>query len=111
LENPQRRSYLSDALDSAILYGVIDSETCESMAIEGCLKIAKERGKLIANCSGKNLGKLVAISNVIVEPSMGEPLRKDYSYISKCLPTKFLSPTPQKVIISAKLLATFEIAD
>ena len=111
LENPQRRSYLADTLDSAILYGLVASEKHESMAIEGCLKQAAELGRNIALCAGKRLGKLISVSNGIVEPSMGEPLRRDYSYLCKSLPTKFLSPTPLKVILSAKLTATFEMAD
>jgi uncharacterized protein YggE len=111
LENPQRPSYLADALDSAILYGLVASEKYESMAIEGCLKNAAKRGSIIAACAGKKLGELVSVSNGIVEPSMGESLRKDYSYICKSLPTKFLSPTPQKVILSAKVTVTFELAE
>ncbi len=111
LENPQRRSYFSDTLDSAILYGLVDSEKHESSAIEGCLKEAAKRARRIATCAGKKFGELISVSNASVEPSMGEPLRKDYSYICRSLPTKFLSPTPQKVILSAKLVATFEIAD
>jgi hypothetical protein len=81
------------------------------MVIEGCLKQAAVRGRNIATSAGKKLGNLISVSNGIVEPSMGEPLRKDYSYICKSLPTKFLSPTPQKVILSAKLTATFEMVD
>jgi uncharacterized protein YggE len=111
LENPQRPSYLADMLDSAILYGLVASEKYESMAIEGCLKQAAERGRSIATCAGKKLGELISVSNGIVEPSVGEPVRKDYSYVCKSLPTKFLSPTPQKVILSAKLTVAFEMAD
>ncbi len=111
LENPHRRPYLSNTLDSAILYGLIHCEKHESAAIEGCLKDAAVRSHMVATCSSKKLGKLLSISSVIVEPSMGELMRKDYSYICKSLPTKYLSPTPQKVILSAKLMATFEMND
>lgn len=111
LENPHRPSYFSDTLDSAILYGLVDSEKHQSIAIEGCLKEAATRAGRIASGIGKQLGDLISVSNVSIEPSMGDPLRKDYSYICRSLPTKFLSPTPQRVILSAKIHATYSIAD
>ncbi len=111
LENPHRPSYFSDTLDSAILYGLIDSQQHESIAIEACLKVAAKRASTIATGIGKKLGDLISTANGSVDPSMGDPLRKDYSYICRCLPTKFLSPTPQKVILTAKLTATYSISD
>ncbi len=111
LENPHRPSYLSDTLDSAILYGLIESEVHESLAIEGCLKVAAKRASTIAFGIGKKLGDLISTTNAGIDPSMGDPLRKDYAYICRCLPTKFLSPTHQKVVLTAKLTATYSFAD
>ncbi len=111
LENPQRRPYMSDSLDSAILYGVVDSEKHVKTALEKCLERAASLAHTIADCSGKRIGKLISISGASVESSMNEIFRKDYSHISKSFPTKFLSPTPEKVILSAKLVATYETSD
>ncbi len=104
LENPHRNSYLSSTLDSAILYGLIDSDAYESLAMEGCVKQAAHLAGMIALRIGKKLGELISVSNGIVEPGMGPPLRKEYAYLSRSLPTLYLSPTPEKIILSANWL-------
>ncbi len=111
LENPHRNSYLSSTLDSAILYGLIDSDAYESLAMEGCVKQAAHLAGMIALRIGKKLGELISVSNGIVEPGMGPPLRNDYAYLSRSLPTLYLSPTPEKVILTAKIVATYSIAN
>lgn len=111
LEHPQNRSFFSDMLNNPILYGLIASGKYESMAVEGCLKAATERARVIAACAGKRPGKLISVSGGSVEPGSGEPLERDYSSICRSLPTRFLSPSPHKVVLSAKLTATFALRD
>jgi uncharacterized protein YggE len=111
LDGPQRRSYLTNILDSALLFGVLDSERYEGEAAQQCLKRAEARARGLANHAGKRVGKLIEISGVAVEPSMGDPFHKDFVHIRRTFPTRFLSPTPDKVVICAVLTAKFELLD
>jgi uncharacterized protein YggE len=111
LDSPHRHSYMSDILDSALLFGLVDSEKYEQEAVERCLRRAEHRIRATASAAQKTIGKLIEVSGVTVEPSLSEPFRKDYVHIRRSFPTQFLSPTPQKVLLSAKLTAKFELRD
>jgi hypothetical protein len=111
LDGPQRRSYLNSILDSALLFGVLDSERHEGEAARQCLKRAEARCRALAHHAGTKVGKLIEISGVSVEPSMGDPFHKDFVHIRRTFPTRFLSPTPDKVVICATLTAKYELLD
>jgi uncharacterized protein YggE len=111
LSCPHSRSYLSDTLDSSLLFGLVDSEKDQHEAIERCLNRAAHRSQLAASSAGQKIGKLMTVSDVAVEPSMSEPFRWDYGHIRRSFPTRFLSPTPQTVLLCASLTAKFELLD
>ena len=111
LNSPHRRSYMSNALDSALLFGLVDSEQCEQAAVERCLKNAEHRSRATASSVGKTVGKLIRVSDVIVEPRMPQQFKVEYAHIRRSFPTGFLSPTPQNVLLCASLVATYELAD
>ncbi len=48
------------------------------------------------------------IRDVTVEPSVGDPFHKEFSHVRRAFPTRFLSPTPHKVLILASLVAKYE---
>jgi uncharacterized protein YggE len=111
LANPQRTpAYLSGSLESALLFGLIASEEHERRAVEECLNRARERGRSLAAAAGRELGELIDIRDVTVEPSVGDPFHKEFSHVRRVFPTRFLSPTPHKVLIFASLTAKYEMA-
>jgi uncharacterized protein YggE len=111
LDSPHNRSYLNSDFNSSILYGLIDSEEHEVAAIKGCLKQSASRAAAIAGSAGKRFGKLVSVDEAKVESSASEVFHRDSTHISKSFPTRFLSPTPQHVVLIAKLKATYELLD
>lgn len=111
LDNPNRRTYMSNILDSALLFGLLASEQHEGHAVAQCIKRAEARCRALATSSGRRVGKLIEFSGVLVEPSMGEPFHKDFVHIRCSFPTRFLSPTPDKVVICASLTARYELLD
>ena len=111
LDNPHRPHYMSDILDSALLFGLRDSEKQEREAVERCLRRAEHRSRATASAAGKAIGKLIEISGVAVEPSMPKSFREDSVHIRRSFPTRFLSPTPRKVVLSASLAATYELLE
>lgn len=111
LNSSLRRSYLSGMLDSALLFGLLGSEPHEAQAVEQCLKRAEARCSLLATAAGKRVGELIEVSDVSVEPSVGEPFHQNFAHIRRSFPTRFLSPTPHKVVICATLNARHELLD
>ena len=107
--NPHRRSYISDTLDSALLFGVVNHQPHESEAIAACIDAARQRAHTSASAATFKIGELKSISNVKVEPSCAEPFKKDYIHIRRSFPTPFLSPTPAKVLFCASLTAEFTL--
>lgn len=110
LDTPHRRSYLNNYLDSALIFGLIASERHEGHAVEQCLRRAEARGRATAAAAGKRLGKLIELADVLVE-SVGDPFHREFAHIKRSFPTRFLSPTPEKVIISASLTARYELLE
>jgi hypothetical protein len=111
LDVPHRRSYMSDTLDSALLFGLVNREPHEQEAVSRCLKRAEERIRLVAAASRKKVGNLIEVSGVSVEPSMRDAYKSDYVHVRRTFPTPFLSPTPHKVIICATLTAKFALLE
>lgn len=111
LTSPHRTSYLSNILDSALLFGLLSSERYEGQAVEHCMKRAEARCRALAVAAGRRVGKLIEVSNASVEPSMGDPFHRDFVHVRRSFPTRFLSPTPDKVVISATLTAKYEFLE
>jgi uncharacterized protein YggE len=111
LDSPQRPSFTNQLVNSALLYGLIDSESHEKQAVEQCLKRADARCRALAAAIGKKIGKLTGVANVSVESSVGDPFQRDYVHVKRSFPTRFLSPAPDKVVICASLTASYELLD
>ncbi len=112
LNAPHHRfTYLSSNLDSALLFGLRASERHEGQAVEQCIKRAEARCRALATCAGRRVGQLIEVSDVVVEATTGSPFRKDFAHISGSFPTRFLSPTPDKVVICASLTARYELLE
>jgi hypothetical protein len=111
LDSPHRRPYVSSNLDSALLFGLLASERHEGQVVEQCLKRAEARCRALATAAGRRVGKLIGLGDVLVEPSMGDPFHRDFAHIRRSFPTRFLSPTPDKVVLCATLTARYELLD
>jgi Protein of unknown function (DUF541) len=109
LGNPHGRSYMTDTLDSSLLFGLVASEPHEQEAIHLCLKRAEQRCGVVAAATHQKVGKLLEVSGVTVEPSMRDAFKSDFVHIRRTFPTTFLSPTPHKVLICATLTAKYAV--
>ena len=110
LMNPQRfPPYINGSLESALLFGLIASEEQERRAIEECLNRAGNRAGRLAAAAGRELGELIDISDVTVEPSVGDPFHKEFAHVRRAFPTRFLSTTPHKVLVVASLTAKYRV--
>lgn len=111
LENPHQRSYLMTGLDSALLFGLASSGPHENQVIMQCLDCVRARCKAIAEGLGRKIGRLLKVSDAVIEPAGGEPFGREFAHIERTFPTRYLSPSPDKVVLRVTLGATYELVE